>query len=451
MKCLILAAGQGSRLSDGRDCKPLVRIGGLPIIERVVLSAKAVGAETFHVVTGCYREHLEAFLQSLKEQRGLVIQPVVNCEWERGNGWSVLRAKEHLDEGEEPFLLLMGDHLVSEELLLGLLEHGLPKEVDVVLAVDRDVAGNGWVDPLDVTKVLVGSEGKIQNIGKDLSHFNAFDTGCFLCNPRIFAALEKTAHSSDDSLSAGVRLLAEQGRAAAYAVERGYWIDVDTPEQLQKAKRLLRLSLAKPTDGPIARFVNRPLSTRITWLLGRWQVPPLALTLLAFVVAALGALLMFFSGYLPLAFGGLLVQVASVLDGCDGELARLHMRTSEFGGWLDSILDRYADALIMVGLTYHAWLGRPDWLVLGLGLAALVGALVNTYSAVRFDQLLATQRAPGSWWSRLRIGRDVRLFLVFLGSLANMPLVILGILAILMNGEVVRRALILRGRLRVAW
>ena len=95
----------------------------------------------------------------------------------------------------------------------------------------------------------------------------------------------------------------------------------------------------------------------------------------------------------------------------------------------------------------HAYRERPGWLVLGIGLAATVGALINTYSAARFDDLLdgtvfRGRRPP------LRIGRDIRLFVVFVGSLLNLPLATLAFLALLMNGEVVRRAVILRTRIR---
>lgn len=443
MNCLILAAGQGSRLSGHHEPKPLVPVGGLPLLERVILTAQAAGATSFHVVTGCHGERLHTFLEDLRQRRSLAITTLANGVWERGNGASALCAQDLL---HEPFLLLMGDHLVSKELLASLVNTGL-QDADIRLAVDRTLTANHLVDPEDATRVLVAADGKITDIGKEISPYNAYDTGCFLCTPRIFPALEEAARSGDSSLSAGVRLLAKRGKGWAHVVDRGYWVDVDTPAQLAKAERLTRESLRKATDGPISHYVNRPLSLRLSWVLARWGTPPGVLSFLAFLVAGVGAALMFLSGYLPLALGGLLVQLSSILDGCDGEVARLQERTSAFGGWLDSILDRYADALILVGLTYHAYRERPGWLVLGIGLAATVGALVNTYSAARFDDLLdgtvfRGRRPP------LRIGRDVRLFVVFVGSLLNLPLATLAFLALLMNGEVVRRAVILRTGIR---
>jgi len=51
----------------------------------------------------------------------------------------------------------------------------------------------------------------------------------------------------------------------------------------------------------------------------------------------------------------MLAQISSIIDGCDGEIARLKFQTSEFGGWYDAILDRYADAFLLFSLTYYVY------------------------------------------------------------------------------------------------
>lgn len=358
MKCLILAAGQGSRLSCLHEPKPLVPVGGLPLLERVILSARTAGATSFYIVTGCHRERLQTFLEGLRERRSLGITTLANDEWERGNGSSVLRARDLLSE---PFLLLMGDHLVSKELLAGLVETGL-QDGDVLLAIDRDLVSNHLVDPDDATRVLVAADGKITDIGKEIVHHNAFDTGCFLCTPRIFSALEEAARLGDSSLSAGVRLLATQGRAWAYTVDGGYWVDIDTPAQLAKAERLTRESLRKATDGPISHYLNRPLSLRLSVVLARLGTPPDALSLLAFLVAGVGAALMFLPGYLPLALGGLLVQLSSVLDGCDERWPVSRSgRAPSAGGWIASSIGTPTLSSLSASLTTPTGSGRAGW------------------------------------------------------------------------------------------
>ena len=115
MKCLIIAAGKGSRLAARGGSKPLVPLLGLPLIERVILTARKAGVDDFYVVTGHKGDEVQDFLDSLSTRRDLRIGYVQNEEWESaGNGLSVLKAKGHLDE---PFVLTMVDHLFDEQIL----------------------------------------------------------------------------------------------------------------------------------------------------------------------------------------------------------------------------------------------------------------------------------------------------------------------------------------------
>ena len=147
------------------------------------------------------------------------------------------------------------------------------------------------------------------------------------------------------------------------------------------------------------------------------------------------------NGYPALAAGGALAQLASVIDGCDGEIARLKHSQSEFGGWFDAVLDRYADAVLLFGLMWNEFASTGTNLSIMLGFAAIVGSFLNSYTADKYDGLMA-QRVQGA--SYFRLGRDVRVFVIFLGALLNLPLVTLGFVALVMNVEVVRRIMICR-------
>ena len=76
-----------------------------------------------------------------------------------------------------------------------------------------------------------------------------------------------------------------------------------------------------------------------------------------------------------------------------------------------------------------------------LGFAAIVGSFLNSYTADKYDGVMA-QRLKGA--SYFRLGRDVRVFLIFLGAILNQPLFTLGVVAVVMNVEVVRRIMICR-------
>lgn len=434
-KCLVIAAGRGSRLASGGLPKPLFPLLGLPLIERTIVTAKRAGLEEFTVVTGYEGDRITQFLDRLALRRGITISHVVNEKWDGGNGLSVLAAREAV--GQEPFLLLMSDHVVDASLLSGLLDESI-EAGGVCLAVDRNLR-NPLVDLEDVTKVRA-SDGRLEAIGKDLERYDAFDTGCFLCSPALFSALDQARErEGDESLSAGVALLAEQGKVRVHDIGDAFWIDVDDASAAERAELALIAALPKLGDGPVSRHLNRPLSIRITRHLIDRSITPNQISFFSFVLCLLAAGLFAVGGALWLAVGGLLAQTASVVDGCDGEVARLRLEESEFGGWFDAVLDRYADAFLLFGLTWHVFFaaaGSP--LALFTGFMAITGSFLLSYTADKYDGLMETRFQQGETRS-IRIGRDLRILVIALGAVLNLPFLALSLIAVVMNAETVRR------------
>jgi CDP-L-myo-inositol myo-inositolphosphotransferase len=153
-----------------------------------------------------------------------------------------------------------------------------------------------------------------------------------------------------------------------------------------------------------------------------------------------GALFFFFVGYVNLLIGGILAQIASIIDGCDGEIARLKFQASEFGGWYDAVLDRYADAFLLFGLTYYVYFLGENLLYLFIGFLAIIGSFMNSYTADKYDGLMKKNLTRGKHY--FRIGRDVRIGIIFIGTLINQPALVLFVIAFLMNTENIRRILI---------
>ena len=259
MKCLIIAAGRGSRLSSRGDSKPLVPLLGLSLIERVILTAQKSGLTDFYVVTGYNDDKVRHYLSRFSQGRNIPITHIPNEEWEKGNGISVLKAKGLLHEN---FVLLMTDHIFDESILVR-LKHERVADGEVMLAVDYNLKTKRLVDGNDATKVLV-KDNRILDIGKNIMRYNAYDTGIFLCSPALFSAIEESLHNGDSSLSGGIKVLAGKGKANAFDIKDDYWIDVDNEKTFKKAEKKLLDTLKKTTDGPISRYLNRPLSTRIT-------------------------------------------------------------------------------------------------------------------------------------------------------------------------------------------
>ncbi len=234
MKCLIIAAGQGSRLRSIAESKPLVPVLGVPLIERVIGSAANAGADDFYVVVGYEGDRVRSALETISRNLGVSITPVQNDEWRRSNGISVLKAKKFMTE---PFLLTMSDHLYDPDIARRLSALELA-EGEIVLAVDEDLQ-NPLVDMEDVTRVQA-LDGRIEKIGKGIEDYNAFDTGVFYCAPGLFSAIEKSSKDfNDDSLSGGVRVLAGEGRARVMPVGGAFWLDVDEPKSFDQAETIL--------------------------------------------------------------------------------------------------------------------------------------------------------------------------------------------------------------------
>jgi CDP-L-myo-inositol myo-inositolphosphotransferase len=227
--------------------------------------------------------------------------------------------------------------------------------------------------------------------------------------------LERSAkQDGDTTLSAAVQLLAVAGKAKAVEIDGHFWIDVDDPETFSRAEKAILTSLQdKPNDGPVSRYINRPLSVRISRRLVNHRITPNQISLFSFLCSVLAAGLFALDGYLALLLGGIMAQFASIVDGCDGEVARLKYQSSSYGGWFDAVLDRYADAFLLFGLMWHAYAGKTDGLILLFGFLAIIGSFMLSYTADKHDSLMRDRISRGRGW---RMGRDIRVFFIFLGA-----------------------------------
>jgi 1L-myo-inositol 1-phosphate cytidylyltransferase / CDP-L-myo-inositol myo-inositolphosphotransferase len=359
-KALIIAAGQGQRLKRGEGDipKPLRRVAGFPLIKRIILTAKEAGIEEFVIVVGYRKERMMAALHDAS--LGVRITFVENLDFERPNGISVLAAASAL--GQDPFALMMADHVFEAKTLRRLCEEGLAGDA-ARLALDYKL--EDVFDPDDATKVVV-SEGRVQEISKSLQDYNAVDTGMFLGGPKLFEALQQAQAEGKESLSDAIQKLSEEGTMGSFDIGEGQWQDVDTPEALKRAETNLLNSCRKKTDGIVSRYLNRPMSMWLTRYLLRTRVTPNQVT---FVVSTMGILSGFFVArgtYLGVLFGALLFQLASIYDGCDGEIARMKFCSSKFGQWLDTIGDNLSYVAFFVGvllgavergIPYASWIG----------------------------------------------------------------------------------------------
>jgi len=371
---VILAAGNGSRLrgvSAGLP-KPLVPLAGVPIIVRVMRAAQEAGIRKFVVVTGYQAEKLRAAIENQPAITANVTW-VHNPEYKtRSNGTSALAAESTVDG---PFVLLMADHIFEVATLRRLLRTPIGPD-EVILAIDRKI--DRVFDLDDATKV-VDDNGKLRAIGKQLPDFNAIDTGMFLCTPALFDALRAVQDESDGSLSDAIRRIAAENRMRTFDIGDALWQDVDTPEMRREAERRLGDALRKPTDGPVSRLINRRISIPLSLFLTRTRVTPNQISVFNLLLAACGGLLFASTSYPILALGGILLQVGSILDGCDGEVARLKFQQSKNGQWMDTVTDNISYVALLVGLAIGQYRREPTSMTLWLGFVAIAAILTGLF------------------------------------------------------------------------
>jgi 1L-myo-inositol 1-phosphate cytidylyltransferase len=228
-QCLILAAGNGTRIRavSGGLPKPLVDFRGKPILEHVIRKAHQAGIDRFVIVVGYRSDLIRSWLEGCS--LGVSVTLVENPDYHKANGISALKARNEIQDN---FLLLMADHIFEPETARALLQRPLGSD-EVILAVDPNV--DRIFDLDDATKVRRDGE-HIVDIGKDIAHYDALDTGMFLCSPALFDRLESVTKDGNCSLSDGMRQLARERRLRALEIGEGQWQDLDTPEALAHAE-----------------------------------------------------------------------------------------------------------------------------------------------------------------------------------------------------------------------
>lgn len=415
MKALIIAAGNGTRMqpvTQGRH-KSLMPLLGLKIIERVILGAKEAGISEFVIVTGYKGKKLQKFIGTGKKF-GVSISFVQNNDWEKANGISALLAKKHFGEN---FALLMSDHVFNPRTLYKIQKLKL-KGDECALAIDKNL--DTVLDVEDTTKVLTKGEKAIA-INKHLDNYNAYDTGMFICSPYLFKVLEKTTRQGKNSLSDGMRILVKEGLLRTMDNKGRFWSDCDTWEDIKYAKAKLIKSLSKNEDGLISKRINRKVSTQISSRLVNTGITP---NMVSYFIVALSIPTFFLlsTGIFPwIILGGFLIQFMSILDGVDGELARLKFKGSSWGGFLDANLDKYIDTAAVAGMTLGYLNTTGNLWIIPISLFLIFGLGLDGYMPNKF-KVMTGKRLGFMGFKMINIKRDARLLILAIGAATNLIL-----------------------------
>ena len=162
--------------------------------------------------------------------------------------------------------------------------------------------------------------------------------------------------------------------------------------------------------------------------LSRFHVSPNLLTFIGLLINIFAAVL--FAKNL-LFWAGLVVIFAGVFDIVDGEVARLTNKATKFGAFFDSVIDRYSDLLLLLGIML--WYGKMDRMFyVALTGLVLIGSVMTSYTRARAESLIP----------QCKVGfleRPERIVLLIIGALSNRMAAVLWVMAILSNWTVSQR------------
>jgi len=274
---------------------------GLSLVRRAALSAQAVGLE--QVVVAVHAEDASAVRQELT--RDARLEPIVTVV-EVTEASLAAVAGSCLPDASE-LVVASGDRVWSTGAMRAMAS---PLKGDVEVSTLRDASGAPASGMFRVRAEAIGS------------------------------CAQLLAGASEPASAEGL----------GFRDHRQEWSAVVGPGDVAEAEDVLLASLVKPTDGVISRNLNRKISMFFSRRLARRDVSPNHVTLVVFLLGIASGPLAYRGTYEGFVVGGFCYWFSAVLDGTDGELARLKYLGSALGAWLDTITDDVVCLSYVVGV-----------------------------------------------------------------------------------------------------
>ena len=355
---------------------------GLPLLSRLVLKLREFGFEQFYIIENGGKGN-DKFLESIN-----ILRKEYNVEIKLSDPKKIESEIYSLVSKEE-------SKLIIAFLPTDLCPDSLSEKIEKTLTSMASVTGFviEFKDPKKGKKFFLT---KICSTNKDL----------------IGEYLYKMITESD---SFNPEELGDRGlEIVSITVNEGDIIFINDQNDIISCEKKTLKNLAKHDDGIISRHINRRISTFLSKKLVGTRITPNKISLTSFVLMIVASLLLALGGIIYWFLGGILTQVSSIIDGCDGEIARLRFKPSAFGALLDTILDRYSDISLLIGIAfYYSKLYDSILIIIFISVslsATLLSGLARKEFTLRFgrpikDNLLTKLTR-----------RDARLFVIFIAS-----------------------------------
>jgi phosphatidylglycerophosphate synthase len=323
-QAVVLLNGGGSR-----------KLLGLTLLKRIILNAHQAGIEEFWL----FHRNLtlaQKIILKLSSDRRILDREI------RFKAVSSEDVSQKLGQSAgDDYLLIIEDDLVLDPELLP----GLAKEVNQ-----------------EMKEIIL-----IENL-KDRARSELCSGMVLMKSSAVLEFLPLMCESSESRSDLLIEAIQEKPEGCSrLRLRTRFCLRVQDKKEFKQAEKLLLQTGRKPTDGFTARLINRRISLFLTRYLLKLNITPVVMSVFTFAVGLLSILFIGYGKKLMLP-GAFLFELASVIDGCDGENARLTYRVSKFGGALDVTADAVTFvsffAALPVGL--YRTTGNPLWVYLGI-------------------------------------------------------------------------------------
>jgi len=321
---ILVATGTGIEDTDLSIYGSTV-FGSLPQIKRLVITAQRAGITHFTIITEDSNTTLKELLAN--DNR---IESDIN--------WTSIDKDIKLES--IPYLLVQSNLLTTPETLSNFMDSEINQNEILILT--------------DTAKTKdFSAEEKSPNSGRAV--------GAFIASGKLL----EQYFSDGISLNKIVPELAENGKAKYKEFSGKYWMrlsdDKDTPK---KAEDLIFNYVGKTATGWISRNINSKFSLPTSRLLVKTPLTP---NMISIGINIIGSLCGIFYAIGHPVIGALFMHIATVLDRCDGEVARVKLMETKKGQWVDTVSDQFTVLSFLIGvpLGYYFVSNKPIALITG--------------------------------------------------------------------------------------
>jgi len=237
MKAMILAAGMGTRLGDiCKDTpKVLLDINGMTVLERILMKLSGHGFNDIIINVHHLAARIIDAVNELQDRIDVKISISDETDELLETGGGLYRVKDFF--GNKPFLVYNGDILTDLDLGKMFDYHMRTKALATIAVRHREGNRAFLVDDNDIIRGWTNRESGVDiiTIEQEMNLSEIPSMAISVYDPGIFDYMEEGKYT----MTSIVLKATATGRVIAFRYDRGYWVDIGTPEQLEKARKLL--------------------------------------------------------------------------------------------------------------------------------------------------------------------------------------------------------------------